>query len=101
MLKNVMPVETTYTSLRENLSSVLDQVIDDQEVVIVKRKGRGRDVAMLPAAELSSLRETLHLMSSPKNAARLLAAEARADSHRGRRRQMTVEQLKAEVGLGD
>ena len=34
-----MPVETTYTSLRENLASVLDRVVTDQEVVIVRRRG--------------------------------------------------------------
>jgi hypothetical protein len=37
----VMPVETTYTSLRANLASVLDQVIDQQETVIVRRRGGG------------------------------------------------------------
>ncbi|HEY4340965.1 MAG TPA: type II toxin-antitoxin system prevent-host-death family antitoxin, partial [Steroidobacteraceae bacterium] len=43
-----MPSETTYTSLRENLASVLDQVVDHQETVIVRRKG-ARDVALIPA----------------------------------------------------
>ena len=95
-----MATETSYTSLRANLSSVLDRVIDDQEVVIVKRKGGLRDVALIPAAELSSMMETLHLMSSPKNAARLLAAKRRAD--RGKSgKPSTIEELKRDVGLGD
>jgi antitoxin YefM len=86
--------------LRENLSSVLDQVVDDQEIVIVKRKGSLRDVAMLPASELSSMLETMHLMRSPKNAARLLAAKRRAD--RGASgKPSTIEELKRDVGLGD
>jgi antitoxin YefM len=70
-----MPVETTYTALREKLAGFLNQVTDDNEVVIVRRRG-GRDVAILPADELSSLLETAHLLSSPKNAERLLQSLA-------------------------
>ena len=66
-----MPVETTYTALREKLAGFLDQVTDDNEVVIVRRRG-GRDVAFVRAEELSSLMETAHLLRSPKNAERLL-----------------------------
>ncbi len=73
-----MPTETTYTSLRENLASVLDQVVDQQETVIVRRKG-ARDVALIPAAELAGLYETAHLLRSPRNARRLLSALRRAE----------------------
>jgi antitoxin YefM len=66
-----MPVETTYTALREKLAGFLDRVTDDNEVVIVRRRG-GRDVAFVRADELSSLTETAHLLRSPKNAERLL-----------------------------
>lgn len=72
-----MPVETTYTALREKLAGFLDQVTDDREVVIVRRRG-SRDVAMVPADELSSLMETAHLLRSPKNAERLLEALAQS-----------------------
>jgi antitoxin YefM len=65
-----MPVETTYSSLREKLASYLDQVTDDREVVIVRRRG-ARDVALIPADELAGLIETAHLLRSPKNAERL------------------------------
>ncbi len=68
-----MPSETTYTSLRENLSTVLDQVVDQQETIIVRRRG-ARDVALIPASELAGLIETAHLLRSPKNALRLLSA---------------------------
>jgi antitoxin YefM len=88
--------ETTYTNLRDNLASVLDRVIDDQETVIVRRKG-ARDVALLPASELSSLMETDYLLRSPKNAKRLLGAVRRAK--RGQLRKMTIEELRREVGL--
>lgn len=73
-----MPTETTYTNLRENLAGILDRVVDEQEIVVVRRKGE-RDVALIPAAELAGLIETAHLLRSPKNARRLLAALRRAE----------------------
>ena len=72
-----MITETSYSNLRENLASFLDQVVNDQDVVIVRRKG-SRDVALIPADELSGLMETAHLLRSPANAKRLLTALARA-----------------------
>lgn len=78
-----MDTETTYTRLRENLASVLDQVVDQQQTVIVRRKG-SRDVALIPAAELSGLIETAHLLRSPRNARRLLAALQRADRRKAK-----------------
>lgn len=93
----MMPTETTYTSLRANLASVLERVISDQEVVIIRRKGSS-DVAMLPAAELSGLMETAHLLRSPKNARRLLSALKRAE--RGKGRPASVERLRREIGVG-
>ena len=73
-----MPTETTYTSLRANLANVLDQVVDRQEVVVVRRKG-AQDVALIGAAELAGLLETAHLLRPPKNATRLMAALRRAE----------------------
>jgi antitoxin YefM len=91
-----MASEITYTNLRDNLASVLDRVVDDQEAVIVRRKG-GKDVALVPAAELAGLMETAYLLRSPKNAKRLMGAIRRAK--RGELRAMTVEQLRREFGL--
>jgi toxin YoeB len=73
-----MAVQTTYARLRENLAAVLDQVVDNQEIVIVRRRGSA-DVALVPAAELSGLQETAYLLRSPANAKRLLAASRRAE----------------------
>ena len=68
---------TTYSQLRERLAEVWDQVEDTQEPVIVTRKGH-QDLAILPAEELSSIRETAHLLRSPKNARRLVESLERA-----------------------
>jgi antitoxin YefM len=92
-----MPVETTYTSLRERLASVLDQVANDREVVIVHRRG-AKDVALIPAEELTSLMETAHLLRSPRNAERLLAALQRATERKGKPE--SVDKLRQEMGLG-
>jgi antitoxin YefM len=91
-----MAIETTYTSLRARLASVLDKVVKDQEVVIVRRRG-ARDVALVPAEELAGLMETAHLLRSPKNAKRLLTALRRAN--RRSVKPETVNQLRRELGL--
>ena len=89
-----MLTETTYTGLRENLASVLDHVVDAQEIVIVRRKGV-RDVALIPATELAGLIETAHLLRSPRNARRLLTALHRAG--RGKSKPTTVAQLRRKI----
>jgi len=89
-------IETTYSNLRANLASVLNRVAEDQEVVIVRRR-RVKDVALVPAAELAALQETAHLLRSPKNAQRLLTALRRAD--RGRVKPHSPEKLRRDMGL--
>jgi len=89
-------VETTYTNLRDKLASVLDQVVEDQEIVIVRRR-RSKDVALIPAAELAGLMETAHLLRSPKNAQRLLVAMRRAGKRQGKPE--SLSSLRREMGL--
>jgi antitoxin YefM len=89
-------VETTYTSLQENLASMMDRVVNDREVVIVRRKG-DKKIAMIPADELSGLLETAHLLRSPKNAGRLLSALKRAKHGKGKPE--SLDKLRQEFGL--
>jgi antitoxin YefM len=91
-------VETSYTALRANLASVLDRVVDDQEIVIVRRKG-ARDVALISTSELAGLMETAHLLRSPRNARRLLTALGRAQ--RGNIRTASTRRLRTEIGVGE
>ena len=93
-----MAIQTTYTQARANLADLLDEVTLNQEVVIVNRRGKD-DVAMVSAAELSSLIETAHLLRSPKNAQRLLTALQRARANKGARQ--SLERLRRDVGLSD
>ena len=98
-----MPTETTYTALRENLASYLDRVVDDREVVVVKRRG-ARDVAIIAADELAGLEETAYLLRSPANAKRLreaLAESKRNDKKRihGKPAAVALKELRRSVGL--
>jgi antitoxin YefM len=92
-----MATETTYSSLRANLATLLDQVIDQQETIIIRRRG-ARDVALIPAGELASLVETAHLLRSPRNARRLHAALRRAKA--GKLKPGTAAALRKEM-LGE
>lgn len=91
-------LQTTYTDARANLASLCDEVTDNQEIVIIRRR-KGKSVAMIDAAELQSLIETAHLMRSPKNAERLLTALDRA--LKGQGESSDLAQLRAEVGLAE
>jgi len=91
-----MPIQTTYTKARANLAQLLDEVVDNNEVVIITRRG-SEDVAMISASELSGLAETAHLLRSPENAKRLLRALERAQARTGK--PQTVDELKREVGF--
>jgi antitoxin YefM len=93
-----MTIEISYTQARANLAKLMDQVNDDREIVIIKRRN-GEDAALIAASELSSILETLHLLRSPKNAERLLSALESAK--RGEGRTMTIDELRHEVGLDD
>lgn len=91
-----MPIQTTYSNARANLAGLCNAATNDREVVIIHRRG-AEDVALIAADELASLRETAHLLRSPNNASRLLAALERALQRQGEAG--SVEQLREEVGL--
>ncbi len=95
----IMGPTMTYSQAREHLAEVWDQIEDGREEAILTRRGH-EDMAMLPAAELASLKETAYLLRSPANAARLLTALAR--SRRGNAPEPTdLVALRAELGLGN
>ena len=91
--------QTNYTNLRQNLASVLDEVIEDRDCVIVSRTGK-EDVAILAAAELNTMLETLHLLRSPANAQKLFAAMARADElSDSNLKSQSLEELRQELEI--
>jgi antitoxin YefM len=72
----------TYTDARNNLASAMDRVVQDRDPAIITRTGR-ESVVMVAQGEWDAIQETLHLLSSPKNAQRLHAAIAELDAGGG------------------
>jgi antitoxin YefM len=91
-----MSKQVSYSYARQNFAEILTEAADTQEPVIVSRRGH-EDIAIVPASELRSLEETAHLMRSPANARRLLAALHRALSDEGRPESTSA--LRAELEL--
>lgn len=89
---------TTYSDARARLATLCDQVSSSREPVIIKRRS-AEDVALVSAAELSSLLETAHLLRSPGNARRLLEALQRALSDD--LPPMSIESLRENTGLAE
>jgi antitoxin YefM len=91
-----MTVKTSYSHARENLATLWDQVEESREAAVIQRRGH-EDMALIPADELSSLRETAYLLRSPENAVRLLSALTRA--RRGRTKAIDLTVLRRELGV--
>jgi antitoxin YefM len=72
-----MAIQTTYSEVRAKLASFMNLTIKDNEIVIIKRRGK-EPVSLIAESELRGLEETAHLLRSPKNARRLQRALDRA-----------------------
>ena len=97
MKSDAATVRTTYTNARQNLASLMDQVVDDRVEVVITRVNRP-SVALVALDELESLRETAYLLRSPANALRLQQAYEAAQ--RGEGRPVDLEAWGRELGLG-
>lgn len=60
----------SYTEARGNFKAVIDRVIDDQDAVLIHRRSGGNAV-LVSESTYNAMMETLHLLSSPANAAAL------------------------------
>jgi antitoxin YefM len=87
----------TYSKARERFAEIWDELEENREEIILRRRGH-EDMAMLPAHELRSLKESAHLLRSPRNATRLLKALVRSRTEGGTRFDST-EALATEVGI--
>ena len=67
---------------RANLKSVLDRVVADKAPIAITRQ-KGEGVVMISQSEWESIEETLYLLRSPRNAARLLDAIRGLDAGEG------------------
>ena len=72
----------TYSDARANLKDVMDRVVADKTEVVVTRQ-KAEAVVMVSLSEWNSIAETMHLLSSPKNAERLRKAIRDMDAGKG------------------
>ncbi len=63
-------IAANYSELRTDLKTYLDNVEDNNETLIIKRSS-GKGAVIISLAEYNSMIETMHLLSSRKNAERL------------------------------
>lgn len=63
-------IAANYSEFRTDLKKYLDSVEDNNETLIIKRK-TGKGAVIISLDEYNSMMETMHLLSSKKNADRL------------------------------
>ena len=91
-----MIYETTYSNARAHLATLMDQVTDTREPIVIRRRGAA-PVAMVAADDLAGWMETAYLLRSPRNAQRLLDGNRRAAAGEGM--PLSIEQLRERLGL--
>ena len=62
----------SYTDLRQNLAHHMDEAVSTRAPIVVTRQAGRGNVVMISEEEFEGWRETVHLLSSPRNAERLL-----------------------------
>ena len=69
-----------YSEARQNLKSLMDQAVDDRIPITITRKS-GEPVVVVAQSEFNAMQETLHLLRTPANAARLLESLAQIEAN--------------------
>jgi antitoxin YefM len=77
----------TYSEARSSLKTVLDQVHDDADVTVISRRD-GADAVVMSFDHYQSLMETMHLLSTPANAAHLAKSIAQHKAGKTTRREL-------------
>ncbi len=75
-------IHVTYTDLRSKLAYYLDRALNDKAPILITRQ-KSEPVVMMAQSEYEGMLETMHLNSSPRNAARLDEAIARLNAGEG------------------
>jgi antitoxin YefM len=64
----------SFTDLRQHMARYFDQVAENREPLVVTRTGDKENVVIMSETEFAGWQETVHLLSSPANAERLMAS---------------------------
>jgi antitoxin YefM len=73
-------VEVSYAELQQNLSRYLNEAVDTGVTVVVSRQVGKGNALIISEAVFDGWRETVHLLSSPKNAERLIRGVRQAEA---------------------
>ena len=65
----------SYSEFRQHMKSFLDAVIKTHKPLFITRK-HGEELVVISKEDYTSMEETLYLLSSPKNAERLMESIA-------------------------
>ena len=88
--------EISYSKARRNLAALMDEVVDDCEPILIRRRGK-EPVALVAADELTPWLETAYLLRSPANARHL--RESIAQDDRGEGELIDVDELARRLGI--
>ena len=78
-----------YSDARNSLKSVLDSVVADADVAIITRRDAG-DAVIMSLERYESIVATLHLVSTPANAAHLAKSIAQHKAGKAKRRTLAA-----------
>lgn len=81
----------TYTDARKHLKSVMDSAIHDKEETVITRAGQ-EAVVVVGKEEWDAIQATLHLLSSPVNAAQLRESIAQLNAGQGTERDLIEDE---------
>ncbi len=77
----------SYSDTRANLKAVMDRVVEDRAPVVITRQ-KAEAVVMVSLADWTAMEETLHLLTSVRNAERLRKAITQLDAGEGQEREL-------------
>jgi antitoxin YefM len=77
----------TFSQARAGLKTVMDDVCKDHSPTVITRVN-GEHVVILSLSDFNSIEETMHLLSSAKNAGRLMESIAQLRAGRARSREL-------------
>lgn len=79
----------SYSDARANLKQLMDRVVNDKTQVVVTRRN-AESVVMVSLDDWHSMEETMHLLSTPANAARLQGAVRQLGAGGGTKRALVT-----------
>ena len=78
-----------YSEARNSLKAVLDGVAYDHDITIINRRD-GADAVVMSLDHYQSVMETMHLLASPANAAKLAKAIAQDKAGKAKPRKLVA-----------